>query len=447
MLVRRLIPISLAVGALGILLHGNTTGFLTPSFLYTEAKQFAPLEWMHGGERFAAGATLFLKNSQGQHALVPGFAASADAAVSFDGQTVLFAGKRTVQDHWQIWEVQLQGGDPRQITNCPQGCVRPLLLPGDRIVYAEKVDGRFVIQATTQDGKTLPLTHGPESYFPTEILRDGRILFESTFPSRNKPVPELYTVYSDGSGVESYRCDHGVARHSGRQIDSGDIVFADEQGLARFTSALAKQTRVAAPAGQYTGDVAESSGAWLLSWRRKASELFQLMWWDAAHNTFHSAVEERRFNVVQPVMVSAHAVPNQHPSGLHDWSYANLLCLNAYTSKNNFAAESIRSLRLYSRDAGGKAVLLGSAPVESDGSFFVKVPGDQPIQIELLDAKGNALKREQGWFWMRGGEQRACVGCHAGPETAPENAVPLVLLKSTTPVDMTHAPAISAGGH
>jgi hypothetical protein len=55
----------------------------------------------------------------------------------------------------------------------------------------------------------------------------------------------------------------------------------------------------------------------------------------------------------------------------------------------------------------------------------------------LLDAAGNSVKRETGYFWMRRGEQRVCVGCHAGPETAPENAVPQILLKSTTPADLT----------
>ena len=35
---------------------------------------------------------------------------------------------------------------------------------------------------------------------------------------------------------------------------------------------------------------------------------------------------------------------------------------------------------------------------------------------------------------MRKGEQRICVGCHAGPERSPENAVPAVLVKTTTPV-------------
>ena len=141
-------------------------------------------------------------------------------------------------------------------------------------------------------------------------------------------------------------------------------------------------------------------------------------------------------DMVQPVLVRARAVPNQHPSGLHDWAYANLLCLNAYTSKYNLAPGSVASVKLYTTDEKGKAKVLGSSPVEKDGSFYVQVPGDKPLQIELLDAQGKTLKREQGWWWLAKGEQRICVGCHAGPERAPENAVPQVLVKSVKPVAM-----------
>jgi hypothetical protein len=155
---------------------------------------------------------------------------------------------------------------------------------------------------------------------------------------------------------------------------------------------------------------------------------------------------EHTTNLVQPVLIAPRAIPNRHPSGLHDWPNANLLCLNAYTSKYAFTPGSIRTVRMYTRDSQGAAKVLGSAPVEQDGSFFLQVPGDQPLQMELLDAAGKTLKRESGFFWMRRGEQRGCVGCHAGPETAPENAVPMVLLKSTTPFDMTGATAQTASG-
>jgi hypothetical protein len=164
------------------------------------------------------------------------------------------------------------------------------------------------------------------------------------------------------------------------------------------------------------------------------------MWWRPGTGALRPAAADPNANVIQPTLVVERTVPKRHPSGLHDWPNANLLCLNAYTSKYQFAPGSIHSVRLYTRDSVGTTKLLGSAPVERDGSFFVQVPTEHPLQIELLDSSG--------WFWMRRGEQRACVGCHAGPETAPENALPMVLLRSTIPADMTGASAhASSGGH
>jgi len=84
--------------------------------------------------------------------------------------------------------------------------------------------------------------------------------------------------------------------------------------------------------------------------------------------------------------------------------------------------------------------------VMPDGSFFVKVPGDAPLRFILQNAAARTLRQEQGWFWMRSGEQRVCVGCHTGPERAPENRVPEVLLRTTTPVDLSGAARANAGG-
>jgi len=421
----------------------------SPVFLYTVAKSYEPLAWSEGGERFPSGAAIFIRDARGQHPLIAKFAASADPAVSFDGKSVLFAGKQTPRDPWQIWETSLPGGDARRITNCSQDCVRPFYLPEGRVVYGEKIDGRFVVQTQALSGsQPLPLTYGPGSSLPDDVLQDGRILFETSFPLGVKGHSELYTVYSDGSGVEAYRCDHSQARHSAKQVSSGDIVFPAEHGLSRFTSALAKDVRIPAPAGDYAGDVAETaSNQWLLPWRANGNEKFQLMWWKPGQGNLRPAVQVADSHVIQPVLVAERSTPKRHPSALHDWTFGNLLCLNAYTSKYKFASASIHSARIYTRDEAGGAELLGSAPVEADGSFFVQVPGDRPLQIELLDGAGRTLQREAGWYWLRRGEQRACVGCHAGPETAPENAVPMVLLKSTTPVAMTGAASHSSGGH
>jgi hypothetical protein len=124
-----------------------------------------------------------------------------------------------------------------------------------------------------------------------------------------------------------------------------------------------------------------------------------------------------------------------------------VLCLNAYTSKFPLEARNIASVRLYARGISGAEKAFGEAPVEKDGSFYLRTPADQPLKIELLDTQGRTIKKEAGWFWLRRGEQRVCVGCHAGPEKAPENAVPQVLLRSTLPADMTTSSHVAAGGH
>jgi hypothetical protein len=148
-------------------------------------------------------------------------------------------------------------------------------------------------------------------------------------------------------------------------------------------------------------------------------------------------------DLVEPVLIAPRTQPNRHPSGLHLWDYANLLALDARVSRDGDVKGKPVSVRLEAQDAAGHAIAMGTAPVEQDGSFFMKVPADRPIRFELLDFKGTVLRQEHGWFWARGGEQRICVGCHAGPERASENRVPAVLMRTTVPVDLTGAKAVA----
>jgi hypothetical protein len=304
-----------------------------------------------------------------------------------------------------------------------------------------------VLRSAALDGTSpLQLSYSLGNALPTDVLRDGRILFEAAYPLGGGSTPEIYTVYSDGSGVESYRCDHGARRQAGKQAASGDVVFANEHGLGRFTSAVAHEIDLSAPSGEFAGDVVEAAaGQYLVSWRPDAKARYTLQSWNPKAGSFEPVVAASDADLVQPAIVASRHVPNQHPSGLHDWSYANLLCLNAYTSKYSFAAGTIAAMNLYTTSDKGKPVLLGRSSVDADGSFYVQVPADKPLQIELLDRQGKTLKREQGWFWTRKGEQRICVGCHAGPERAPENAVPAVLLRTTTPVNLTNATTLKGG--
>jgi len=410
-------------------------------YIVTSASTYDPLAALRTEERFPKGAQLLLVHAGKTEPLVEGFAATADADVSFDAKTVLFAGKKTAGDPWQIWELTLAGHSLRRISTDASDEIRPLYLPGNRFVYAHRVNNIYRLETAQLDGTAVqPLSFLPASAIPAFVLKDGRILFESGFPLGAGSAPELFLVYSDGSGVESYRCDHGTARWGGTQLASGDVVFTHGAALARFTSPLATEQRIAAPRSEYAGAIAEtSSGAWLVSARAGAGTHYALKLWKPGAAALQTLLATSGEDIVEPVLVAERKTPKRHPSGLHDWNNANLLALDARLSREGNLRVSPASVRLETQDAEGRTVVTGTAPVEADGSFFVQTPADKPIRFALLDAKGAVLRQEHGWFWIRRGEQRICVGCHTGPERSPENRVPDVLLHTMAPVNLTGA--------
>ena len=114
-----------------------------------------------------------------------------------------------------------------------------------------------------------------------------------------------------------------------------------------------------------------------------------------------------------------------------------MLALDARDSREGALKAAPKRVRMEMLDAAGHSIVMGTAPVEADGSFFVQAQGNRPIRFALLDKNGTVLRQEHGWFWIHSGEQRICVGCHVGPERASENVVPAVLLRTTTPVNLT----------
>lgn len=421
-LLKCLIPgVILAAG----LIHAASPG--VPDYVFTSARRYDPQAWLDGRERFPAGASLVFVSGAEHRALFSDFFASADAAISFDAQKILFAGKRTAAAHWQIWEAALPGGVPRALTPAGVDCIRPVYLPDGRIVYTRLGRAGTELEAVPLAGGTAArLSFAPGWFLTADVLRDGRILFES--------AGELFTVYPDGTGVESLRCDHGPVRSGARQIASGDVIFTAGARLARFTSARAEQVEIPQPALDFLGPVSEiTADSWIVALRRRPSVPFGLFLWTPGSGKPVELEAPAGMNAVEPVIVAPRTPPPQFPSALVPTrTTGNLLCLDARTSKQPISA-AVRAVRAYTQAAGGGPALLGEAPVERDGSFYIQVPADRPLRLELLDEKGAVIRAERSWFWMRPSEQRVCVGCHAGPERSPDNQVPVVLLRTIIP--------------
>ncbi|HUB32682.1 MAG TPA: hypothetical protein VMA31_06630 [Bryobacteraceae bacterium] len=398
-----------------------------PDYVFTSARRFEPNAWMEGRDRFPAGSALVLVSGSAHHTLFPDFFASADAAISFDGRNILFAGKRSAGSRWQIWEAPLAGGTARVLTPEDADCIRPVYLPDARVVYTRLQSAGTELEVMPLAGGAAErLTFAPARYLTADVLHDGRILFET--------AGDLFTVYPDGTGVESLRCDHRRDRDGARQISSGDVIFTAASRLARFTSSHAEQVDIPQPALDFQGPVAEiAPDSWIVALRRRPSTPYGLFIWGPGAANPMELEAPAAANAVQPVIVAPHNPPRQFPSALvATRTNGNLLCLDARASKQPISA-AIHSVRAYTQAANGTPALLGQAPVERDGSFYIQVPTDRPLRLELLDEKGGIIRAERDWFWMRPSEQRVCVGCHAGPERAPENKVPEVLLRTIIP--------------
>jgi formylglycine-generating enzyme required for sulfatase activity len=69
--------------------------------------------------------------------------------------------------------------------------------------------------------------------------------------------------------------------------------------------------------------------------------------------------------------------------------------------------------------------VLGTVPVEADGSAKFLVPANTPISMQPLDAEGKAIQLMRSWTTAMPGEVMQCTGCHERQNTAP-------LLRSAT---------------
>lgn len=63
--------------------------------------------------------------------------------------------------------------------------------------------------------------------------------------------------------------------------------------------------------------------------------------------------------------------------------------------------------------------VLGTVPVETDGSALFTIPANTPISIQPLDEHGAAIQWMRSWLTGMPGEIVSCIGCHENQNTIP----------------------------
>jgi hypothetical protein len=69
-------------------------------------------------------------------------------------------------------------------------------------------------------------------------------------------------------------------------------------------------------------------------------------------------------------------------------------------------------------EENGRAIL-GTVPVESDGSAYFEVPAGKPILFQALDEHGMAYQTMRSLTFVQPGEGTACIGCHEHGMSSP----------------------------
>jgi len=64
-------------------------------------------------------------------------------------------------------------------------------------------------------------------------------------------------------------------------------------------------------------------------------------------------------------------------------------------------------------------MLLGTVPVEADGSAYFRAPACKPLYFQAVDGNGRAVHSMRTVTYLQPGERRGCVGCHERPGTSP----------------------------
>jgi len=84
--------------------------------------------------------------------------------------------------------------------------------------------------------------------------------------------------------------------------------------------------------------------------------------------------------------------------------------------------------------------IVGTVPVEPDGSVLFRAPANMPLSLQPIDADGKAVQRMRSWLTAMPGETLSCVGCHERPGTVPVVTRPMALQRPPAKIKPWYGP-------
>lgn len=423
-----------------------------------------------------------------------GEGAIGSPGASFDGKSLLVSMVRSGESFFHIYRVPVDGGEPVQLTDGPFHDIDPAELPDGRIVFTSTRIGFFeeyhntpsraLFTMTAEGGEIRPLTQTIVFDNEPEVLADGRILFirSDNFFDRGKVETRLHAINPDGTGgVTEFGLDQGPEYGnrlraylcgSPAPMPDGRLAFVSGPGITIGSpgdpGASLQHLTVAA------GDVAATADGRLLCTTSRPVEV------EVTRGGRMQKVRDLQYETIcvfdpdqSPLQLTViHDSPGEalhspislaprprppalarkvDPAAEEDPAATGyLFCQDARFTKNTTAGWShVRAIRViagkgltqrsshsYIVHAGSEAVELGTVPLAADGSFHLEVPANTPLALQAVDAEGRSELNEMSWIYVKPGERRSCVGCHADRQEAPPMPARMPMALASPPLKL-----------
>lgn len=410
-----------------------------------------------------------------------------DPVVHYDGKKILFSWRKTGVEYYHLYEINADGTGLRQLTDGPYDDLEPIYLPDDEIMFVSSRCNRWVqcwyVQVATiyrcdKNGKNIRrISANIEQDNTPWVMPDGRIMYtrwEYIDRSRTnfhhlwfmnpdgvgqmvmygnmhprdlfidaKPIPgspnRIVMVNSPGHGAKEHagwisivRTDQGPDLIEAQRIISKSRDFRDPYPLSLDSILVAQKSKILLMNGN--GDTSEvysnPDGTWVHEPRPLMSR--------KREPVIPSQVNESD-TTGKLILIDAYIGRNME--GIAKGEIKKLLILENLPKPINFSGwmEPIA--------CGGSFTLnriIGTVPVEPDGSAYMELPALRSLQLVALDKDDQSVKRMQSFLTVMPGELTTCIGCHEDRTTIAPNTRRVMAMKrpASRPEPVSDVPEI-----
>lgn len=395
-----------------------------------------------------------------------------DPQVHYDGRKILFSYRKHGSAVYHLYEIQADGTGLRQLTDGPDDDLEPAYLPDGGIVFCSSRCRRFVncwytrvatLYRCDGDGRNVRMLSSNNDHDNTPwVLPDGRILYMRwEYVDRSQVhFHHLWTLNPDGTSqmvyfgnefagtsmldakpipgtkkvVASFSPGHGLPEHMGHVTvvdpDAGPDILTSARRISkklyRDPYALAEDCFLAADREGI--HVLDGAGNTELVYRLPTGSGLE------CHEPRPLAARPReriipnRTDLAQEngYLVVADVHHGRSMAGVKPGEITRLLVLEQLPEPVHFSG-GMEPITI-----GGSFTLarvLGTVPVEPDGSAHLELPALRSLFFVALDANDLAVKRMQSFVTLQPGERTGCVGCHEQRSRAPHYRPDLLALQ------------------